>query len=382
MRTNCSNQNSFATRNVPRGLTLLEIMCSIMVLSIGLVGVLAAIPFGGFRLSQMNEADNSSLVGRDAARMIRINDWANPNNWYLKSNADVFWSNNVWSLMSNQNLNLTFPFLIDPLANITYQPTFYPPVNSATRPGVFYTSVAPIFGETNNSNLLAAVGLTPRYERAFYLPDDIANGYDSSEDETEFRPFLETEDDSILGGETPSFTGRYSWMAMVYLKAATEVFYDCPLSDVHAADYDVVVFKDRDFGNERFMPAVVEGTGYQGGTITLDLSGMVDNSSRDESDDISRNRVLEQLESTKCLALTGPDDVPTDGVLPNFTRWYRIANYSVADADASGAPTAIRVTLIGPDVPRSWLENGSNSGTVRAIFFPGAVSVFSGTAAF
>ncbi|MBR6387692.1 MAG: hypothetical protein IKS14_05495, partial [Thermoguttaceae bacterium] len=64
-------------------MTLIEIMSSILVLSIGLVGVLAAIPFGGFRMAQMSEADNSSLVGRDAVRMMKINGWANPTNWYL-----------------------------------------------------------------------------------------------------------------------------------------------------------------------------------------------------------------------------------------------------------------------------------------------------------
>ena len=61
-----------------RGETLIEIMASIMVLCIGLVGVLAAIPFGGFRMSQMSEADNSAAVGRNAVRMMKVNGWGNP----------------------------------------------------------------------------------------------------------------------------------------------------------------------------------------------------------------------------------------------------------------------------------------------------------------
>ena len=40
--------------NNRRAETLVEILAAITVLSIGLVGVLAAIPFGGFRMSQMS----------------------------------------------------------------------------------------------------------------------------------------------------------------------------------------------------------------------------------------------------------------------------------------------------------------------------------------
>ena len=43
-----------------RGETLIEIMASIMVLSIGLVGVLAAIPFGGFRRRRTQRRENDS----------------------------------------------------------------------------------------------------------------------------------------------------------------------------------------------------------------------------------------------------------------------------------------------------------------------------------
>ncbi|MGN1063923.1 MAG: prepilin-type N-terminal cleavage/methylation domain-containing protein, partial [Thermoguttaceae bacterium] len=117
-----------------RAMTLIEIMSSILVLSIGLVGVLAAIPFGGFRMAQMNEADNSSLVGRDAVRMMKINGWANPNNWYIvnRTNNSVYDSNPKSILASGgelTGLNLTYPFFVDPLGNSSYTPVFYSSAN-------------------------------------------------------------------------------------------------------------------------------------------------------------------------------------------------------------------------------------------------------------
>ncbi len=377
----------YATRSCRNAMTLIEIMSSILVLSIGLVGVLAAIPFGGFRLAQMNEADYSSSVGRVGVRLMKTNDWANPNNWYLKNNTTgaVFSSNLNSILVDGSNeltgLNLTYPFLIDPLANTAYSPVFYPNWTSSNVPPFFFTSVAPIIGTDNLVNALS-MGLIDRYERAFYLPDDVASGYDLNEDDMEFRPRMEMEDDNVVGnGEIPAFTGRYSWMATVYPHSNTEPFYNCSLSDINSADFDVVVFKDRIIKDERVVSATIDGSGYQGGTVTLDLSTMKTSELQD-CDGTDYVRMLEQLENTKFLALMGMDDVPVDGNYPYFCHWYRIANYSVVDENSNGDPLKIRVSLIGPNTPSSWTLGGGNANTVRALFFPGVVGVYSGSTTF
>ncbi|MBQ1338619.1 MAG: hypothetical protein IIY32_09915 [Thermoguttaceae bacterium] len=359
-------------------MTLIEIMSSILVLSIGLVGVLAAIPFGGFRMAQMSEADNSSLVGRDAVRMMKINNWANPQNWYLKENnpPHVFASDPRSILVNGSTLtglNLTYPFFVDPLGNNSYTPAFF----ASADPGFFYTAVAPAIG-TGNLSIDRVNGLVERYERAFYLPDDVMAGYDATEDETEYRPRMETEDDLVLGnGSIPAFTGRYSWMATVYPNPGTSAFYDCPLPEIHAADYDVVVMKDRILGDEKGFKVTVDGSGKMGGTVTIDLSSMVDNLGGNASDSLDRARLLEQLDTTRYLMLMGNDDIPVDGNLRVFARWYKIANYSVVAKDDAGDPLTIRASLIGPDTPNRW-----SGSTVSGLFFPGVVGVYSGAATF
>lgn len=383
------------------GMTLIEIMSAIMVLAIGLVGVLAAIPFGGLRLAQMNEADNSSLLGKDAVRLIKANGWADPNNWYIVGvmSGDVVTSPtpNPNSILSNGNLNLKYPFVIDPLSdtrNIVgpnsgrYLPNYcHGQIGTNI---VFYTKVAPVIRYNEYMQLNAPGGVPPtlnhgfsylanRYDRIFYLPDDLASGFDESEDDTYYRPFLETESDSVLGqGVIPAFTGRYSWMATVYPKANTDPFNNCRTEDISSSDYDVVVFRGRVMNDERIMKVTVEGTGYQGGTVTLDFDSMCNNAGAPADDAIDRGRVVDQLASTKYIMLMGSDD---NSDTPMFARWYQIANYSV-DA-VNNPPKYVKMSLIGPDTPRKWSKaNVPIPPPVSCVFFPGVIGVYSGSTSF
>lgn len=381
--------------NGRRGLTLIEIMSAITVLAIGLVGVLAAIPFGGFRLAQMNEADYSSLVGKDAVRLIKTNGWANPNNWYIAgvwSGGNItFPAPNVNSIHPDGNLNLKYPFIIDPLSDFRAIGTgpgngrYLPNYCEIGANNVFYTKVAPILRYRYYPELLLNDRfsyLTNRYDRIFYLPDDLASGFDESEDDTYFRPFLETEDDTVLGqGVIPAFTGRYSWMATVFPRANTDPFNNCRLEDICSADYDVVVFRDRIMNGECIMSVTVEGTGYKGGTITVDLDTMYDNKNEEANGADDRARLIEQLASTKYIMLMGPEDFPTDGDIRMFARWYQIANYSV-DAD-NNPPEYVKMNLIGHDTPRGWSRaNVPTPADVSCVFFPGVIGVYSGSAFF
>ena len=360
-------------RSTRFGMTLVEIMAAILVLSIGLVGVISAIPFGGLRMSQMQEADNSSALGRNAARTMKANGWANPANWWFEAGFT-----NENSVKSNGNLNLTFPFFVDPISKSVSPPEFF-----ATTPNggfdSFFTRVAPTVSHPTFNRM----AIQPRHiERAFYLQDDLVYGYANGEDETFYRPRVETTD-GLLGdvgdpNATQPFGGRYTWLATVSPKNASGDFYDCPKDALAAADYDVVVFENRVPGDEKAFAARLEGSGYQGGAVTLDLtSGVdVDNNGLDALD---VERTLEQLETTRYILLTGREDIPTNGNFRAFARWYRIANYGVSETDASGLPTELRLTLVGPNTPTCWT---AASQPITATFFPGAIGVYSGTANF
>lgn len=370
-------------RSTRFGMTLIEIMAAILVLSIGLVGVISAIPFGGLRMAQMQEADNSSALGRNAARVMKSNGWANPANWWYENGFE-----NPNSVLPNGNLNLTFPFFVDPISKSVSPPEFF-----ATTPtggfDSFFTRVAP----TVSHPTFDRVAIQPRHiERAFYLQDDLVYGYATAEDETLCRPRVETTD-GLLGdvgdpNATQPFGGRYTWLATVAPRNTSGDFYDCPKDALAAADYDVVVFENRVPGDEKAFAARLEGSGYQGGAVTLDLTGGrdVDNNGLDALD---VERLLEQLETTRYILLTGREDIPTNGNFRAFARWYKIANYGVVATDASGFPTALRLTLVGPNTPKCWTPTFDAAGNkvadglpVTATIFPGAIGVYSGTANF
>jgi hypothetical protein len=230
--------------------------------------------------------------------------------------------------------------------------------------------------------------LTYSYDRLFYQQDDIVTGVSESEDESTYRPLFETEDesyfDSVNGafvsdaGAKPSFTGRYSWMAFVSPKTSTANMFSCPPNEVTSADYDVVVFKDRVLNDQKVFAATVDGSGYQGGVVTINLSTGVGspngvnvvsmNSAQDKT------RFLEQLLQTRYVMLVGPSDFPKDGGVPTFAHWYKIANFSQKDGT-----DLVRLTLIGRDTPKSW---GGGNEAVSAVFYPGAIGVYSGSVDF
>lgn len=364
-------------RSTRFGMTLIEIMAAILVLSIGLVGVISAIPFGGLRMSQMQEADNSSALGRNAARVMKSNDWANPANWWYENGYK-----NPNSVLSNGNLNLTFPFFVDPISKSVSPPEFF-----ATTPdggfNSFFTRVAPTVSHPNFNRM----AIQPRHiERAFYLQDDLVYGYANGEDESLYRPRVETTD-GLLGdvgdpNATLPFSGRYTWLATVAPKNASGDFSNCPKDAIAAVDYDVVVFENRVPGDEKAFAARLEGSGYQGGVFTLDLNGGVLPQQVDPADGslppsdprlapLDVERLIEQLETTRYVFLTGPED----GGNRAFARWYKIANYGVSVTDSTGFPTKLRLTLIGPNTPTCW----ASGAQITATIFPGAIGVYSGT---
>ena len=57
---------------IQNGLTLLEVLIAIGVLSVGLLGVAALIPIGRFSVLETSKADRSADAGRAIARQVRI----------------------------------------------------------------------------------------------------------------------------------------------------------------------------------------------------------------------------------------------------------------------------------------------------------------------
>ena len=355
--------------NNRRAETLVEILAAITVLSIGLVGVLAAIPFGGFRMSQMTEADNSAAVGRNAVRLMRTHGWCNPNNWKLNDLSVGISGGNLPVVTYDSNeykLDLTYPFFIDPRdsSRDSYgNPSalhFYPVnANSEVKGKELVLPYVSPLGD--NGQMLGS--------SVFFQVDDFTSGSEVADANDSYRPRLEMEKKTPSKTQIPTYNGRYSWMATVRLKSSREQdLTQTYVSDVVSADYDAVVFRDRIAGDQRAIAAKLATAGYQGGTIELNLTTMVGEGGSD--DDYARLR--EQLAQTRYIMIAGNDDYRDSGTYV-FARWYKIANWANIDE------TTIRLDVIGPNMPENWQEMEYG---LTALFYPGVIGVYSGSVAF
>ena len=129
-----------ATEPVPdrAGISLLEVLISIFVLTVGLLGIAAVIPIGRVEILQTQIADRSSTLGRDAHRELYVREYLNPNHWLvLWPDDDVA---DPWPPSSTTAIvcpNWFRPavagesFAIDPLY-IARNINSYPPANAAT----------------------------------------------------------------------------------------------------------------------------------------------------------------------------------------------------------------------------------------------------------
>mgnify|MGYP004444531477 CR=1 FL=1 len=387
-----------------RGETLIEILSSILVLSIGLVGVLAAIPFGGMRMAQMTEADNSAAVGRNAVRFMNANNWSDPFTWFTSINTGTFtpfstvdpFSGGLLLDGQNNTLDLRYPYIIDPLGDNATQiapPQFHPYI-TAFQPDddgypVVFTHVSPLPKQFDTSLLASSPGLLVEwYQRFFYQQDDLIAGYYDAEDRSDFRPRVEIEtrrllDNTISPIEVGSYTGRYSWMAFVYPKALDSFVDLTPFSEISYSEFETVVFRDRVVDGERAFKALVSGSGYLGGTVELDLASMRNNLNNGYPTGYTaeRQQILEQLEQTRYIMLVGPADESEASHLggyinPPFAHWYKIANWTVLDKDGDGAKETVRMTLVGKNMPRLWT---TTNPVVTAVFYPGAIGVYNGS---
>lgn len=166
------------------GLSLIEIMVSLLVLSIGLLGILAAIPFGAFQLAKMKDADVATTTARKAFAAIEANHWDTPSPQFL-CNLDVQiirrFSNGANNLpgatapyrqiLDNSGvgyLDLTYPLLLDPIGWV------HPTYNSVTD----YNKLAylrPFYRPYQSINVeLSSAGFDANY---YYTTNYYTNAY-------------------------------------------------------------------------------------------------------------------------------------------------------------------------------------------------------------
>ncbi len=109
----------------PRGMSLIEVLAAIGVLTIGLLGLAALLPVGRFTINEAAKADRTGDCGRAALRdvvvrrMLDFHHWIGPppQNQYVDNQN--FNSNKPWYDQNGNPENLPLSFLIDP-RGVTY----------------------------------------------------------------------------------------------------------------------------------------------------------------------------------------------------------------------------------------------------------------------
>lgn len=68
-------------RGASAGITLLEVLIAMLVMTVGILGMAAIIPLGRLELAEANIADNSATLGRWAFRDLSVRGYLRPENW-------------------------------------------------------------------------------------------------------------------------------------------------------------------------------------------------------------------------------------------------------------------------------------------------------------
>jgi len=335
------------------GISLLEVLISIFVLAIGLLGVAAVIPIGRFQIVETAKADRCGACGRAALRDVKIRRMLDPTRWVRVNNSTVATeTTQLWGMS----------YAIDPLM-IAHNGG-----NGGIQGFPYSGGMGPVMERVtlrlNNQNFQRAV-----FERIFTWQDDLVIPVP---DEPSERPRQMFFHDSGAGAAWPPLpgdgaaagnpmfrqsAGNYSWMVTV-TPATNEM--GLPVSEGHLYSVSVVVFYKRDFlfppdaaepAGERTVTVNFLGGGWGGGDVLLQSANPIDL-------DVKEN---------EWLMLRG-----YHGMQAVF-KWYRIA--AVGEVDEL-KPKQRYVTLAGPD----WRIDNDTDGTpdeATAAVCTGAIGVYS-----
>jgi len=375
-----------------RGISLLEVLISIFVLSIGLLGLAALIPVGRFAITEAGIADRSAACGRAGLREVKIREMLDSSRW-------------VDSALTTQVSPSVAPapgsFAIDPLmiAREATNPTidefpYYP--NSLTNQPP--PPVAPRMTRLTLANVLldptgAPQVSLPLAERTFVWQDELLF---ERPDDKDLRPRRLVRANGVVAGFGPNTptpveplnNANYSWLVTV-TPALVEA--NLPVMQKQLYRVSVVVFYKRSFAlpsdddpkaSERTVTANLLGGGYGGGDVRLTVNTQ-NGSQFAQHLDVKENEWLMLCGSVPYVDAGGGD--AQRGVF----RWYRVISAGEVYEDSNNPALKCRdVTLAGPDWDHGWCYNPTVGGTLtdldgdgviqnaEAALFDGVVGVY------
>jgi type II secretory pathway pseudopilin PulG len=318
-----------------RAISLLEVLISMFIIAIGMLGVAALIGAGTSALNDTAKADRSAACGRAAMREVKVRKMLNPV-YSVAGWSGVDSQGNVISVpeiptrpywyasdMATVVPSMDGAFVFDPLLIVQRHIEGVDPALFATFPAsdpdglprLTLDIFEPGFSPLNNLGLAEKM-----YEKVFLWTDDKI--FDRPDDEDK-RP---------NGPGVPQL--RYSWMLTAVPKVGS----------TYAVS--VIVFYRRDMESERVAAISFQGGGYGGGDVLLQAPSGVANP----------EEYLEVKPGTWIMVYT---------ITPNaIAYWYRVVSADNVDGDTR------RLTIAGPD----W-----HHGPASAVLLNSVIAVYNKT---
>jgi len=388
----CPLPTAHSPANGRRGISLTEVLLSMFVMTVGILGLAALIPVGGSDVATAVRNDRSSNLGRAAFRDVQIRNWLNPNMWLDHTGAAVpTWVDVDMPDGTNQTTNLTASpldrgnaFCIDPMFLGRFTPASDPTNRRAAFPYTLDNDPDSDNDPTQFFNpprlqrgtLRAWPGSTlpiqqVQAERLFRSSDDLIFGF--PDNEPDGRPF------AALGSarQVRQFTGDYSWLITVAPTLDEMSNSGATTGAPRMFTVSVVVFQkrtidlpDHNLANRIGTPPTertvycdfISGSGLGGGDVRLGLpiasGGLNSDPTKPELSDFPA------VKPGQWIMLSGWHETsdPNGSFFLATSRWYRVVNAGPlkyeSNADFPANINAMRtsadewaqyVTLAGPD---------------------------------
>lgn len=330
-------------------MSLMEILVAVFVLSIGLLGVISAIPIGGYAIQQAKIADRSGACGRAAIADTRV--------------RGLVTSDRLITTGLSPKVNPQ-AFAIDPLmvatsSGVNNFPYWYR--SSGASPVLTTGGTMRLMDRVTlqdyNTPASAPAPMPEHVARGLFVWDDQVRHTPANEDES--RPAMYWKDDTNV--ESPAFAwydpsitpsgdalhestkGEFSWM----LTVSPEMRTPGPSGENKSYEVSAVVHFKRDLlpemdGDvneapltERAVTCELIGGGYGGGEVRL-------------SSDAGIHLDMENVRYIMLHGETGKTvNVSGTPVPATVCHWYRVAGYD--DIEVVGGVAYRNVSLIGPD---------------------------------
>ncbi|MEO2008725.1 MAG: hypothetical protein ABGX22_08620 [Pirellulaceae bacterium] len=393
---------------VQRGITLMEIMISMGVALVGIMGIMSLMPLAAVNLSKGVQADAVSTFGRGALHDFTAREMIH-GDWIAVDNA-----NQLFRLPEADARRTRASFCIDPLymaSHTAFAFASLPTVATTADTMPYYDLSGDLSAEPPYSQPRMFRCAPPRVSTGtdkFPISTALAQHVFTSHDDLSFvrpndRALPPVQTYNRINDTNPADAwenaprlrqskGRFSWMATV----VPEIDNNATISDEFRR-LSIVIFHDRvidpainqfapsDGDQELLFDVILLGSGIAGGDVRL----MTRPSRSGSADDLSELRV------GNWIMLGGAVVPAVNGVFRQQFRWYRVVDMAATTSvmtDYNGTRVWTRdVTLVGPDWIRpEWLnykmdespeDNLMNYGTMRtqATWLRGVVSVLEKT---